>query len=83
MERESSGWALQRLRAMVLNHLKLGSSKHVGSHAVQGVADLARQWGASRETVYWTISDAVETSIYKESPEARILRDAFLLIWVK
>jgi hypothetical protein len=81
-------WALQRLKGMVLSHLRLGSKKQIGSRAVmsrsssglQSAARLAREWGATEAMIRQAIADAVESSPHKNSPEATILRRAFSLV---
>ena len=75
---DSTVWALKRLEGMVVSHLRIGSPKKVGSLAVQSAARLAREWGANEATIRQAITDAVESSPHKNSPEARILRRAFL-----
>lgn len=74
---EASVWALQRLKGMVLSHLRIGSHKQIGSRAVQSAASLAREWGANEAMIRQAIADAVESSPHKNSPEAQMLRRAF------
>ena len=76
---EGPPWALQRLRATVRDHLRVSSAIQVGSRAVQSAADVARQWGAGEAAMCRTLNDAINSSAYRKSNHAHVLRKTFLL----